>query len=200
MDVLLPGFGSAPIFVVNDGQGAFTEGPSLDWELSFVLTAELVDVDNDGYIDLLVGSHEDGGTATSVLWGDSTGTYGLANATVLPIIAGNGVIQDIDAGDIDGDGDKDLVVTRTSDGTGAPGFHQGYYLQVLVQAGPRRFNDVTIGAQTDHQDPEASSIRWVRLYDIDGDGDLDIVADEYEWRDLVWKNDGSGWFVGERMP
>ena len=77
------------------------------------------------------------GSDTQVFWGDSTGTYRHANATVFPKVAGNGVVLDIDAGDIDGDGDEDIVLTRTGDGTGALEFYQGYYLQLLEQGGAR---------------------------------------------------------------
>ena len=73
-----------------------------------MLAAEWLDVDSDGFIDLLLGGHEHEDSDTRILWGDGTGVYDDANATVTPKITGNGVVRDIDAGDIDGDGDKDL--------------------------------------------------------------------------------------------
>ena len=106
-----------------------------------------------------------------------------------------GVVLDIDAGDIDGDGDRDIVLTRTGDGTGALAFYQGYYLQLLEQRGARQFSDVTAAELGGHRDPEARSLNWVRIYDTDGDGDLDILVDDDTSQDLVWQNDGSGRFV-----
>ena len=196
IDVFLPGAsGTATLIGLNDGQGMFTEWPALEQNANFVLAAEWVDVDSDGFIDLLLGGHEHEDSDTRILWGDGTGTYTDANATPIPRVTGNGVVRDIDAGDIDGDGDRDLVVTRTGDGTGALEFYQGYYLQVLEQLGARRFADVTGSALPDHRDPEAASINWLRVYDTDGDGDLDILVDDYWSRGLLWENDGSGRFV-----
>ena len=197
VDVFLPGTGATLTRVgLNNGEGVFTEWPAVERGTGFVLAAEWVDVDRDGYVDLLLGGHEHNGPGTRILWGGSTGTYREDAATVLPAVAGNGVIRDIDAGDLDGDGDRDLVITRTGDGTGALGFYQGYHLQLLEQGGARRFNDLTATALPENRDPEARrSISWVRLHDIDGDGDLDILVDDDTSQDLVWRNDGSGSFA-----
>lgn len=196
LDVFLPGVNDTPTLVaLNDGRGTFTVWPALEQDVGFVLAAEWVDTDSDGYLDLLFGGSEHRGNDTQIFWGDSTGTYRHANAVVLPKVAGRGVVLDIDAGDIDGDGDKDLVVTRTGDGTGAYGFYQGYYLQVLKQEGARGFSNVSGATSSDPRDPEARSITWVRLYDIDGDGDLDILDDDHTSLNLVWRNDGSGRFT-----
>ena len=201
IDVFLPGAnGTATLVGLNDGQGTFTEWPALEQDVGFVLAAEWVDVDSDGYIDLLLGGHEHEDSDTQILWGDSTGAYTDANATTISKVTGNGVVLDIDAGDIDGDGDKDLVVTRTGDGTGALEFYQGYHLQLLEQRGARRFNDVTAAALPDHRGPEAGSITWVRIYDTDGDGDLDILVDDYWPGGFLWENDGSGRFVRVGTP
>ena len=204
VDVLLPAGGGAPTLVgINDGHGAFTEWPALEQGPDFVLAAEWVDVDSDGYVDLLLGGNEDENANTpadtQVFWGDSTGTYRKADGTILPRVAGNGLVLDIDAGDIDGDGDKDLVLTRTGDGTGTLGFYQGYYLQVLEQSAARRFTDVTGAALPDHRDPEARSINRIRIYDLDDDGDLDVLVDDGSWG-LEWRNDGSGRFARIGTP
>ena len=200
IDVFLPGAGGTATLVgLNDGEGTFTEWPALE-HVGFVLATEWVDVDRDGYIDLLIGGHEHEDSDTRILWGDGTGAYDDANATVIPKVTGNGVVRDIDAGDIDGDGDRDLVVMRTGDGTGALEFYQGYHLQLLEQREARRFADVTTEGLPDHRDREAASINWLRVYDTDGDGDLDILVDDYWLRDLLWENDGSGRFVRIGTP
>ncbi|WP_419949461.1 Ig-like domain-containing protein [Candidatus Palauibacter sp.] len=96
-------------------------------------------------------------------------------------------------GDTDGDGDRDLVILRTGDGT-SRGFYEGYYVQLLEQAGDRRFTDATAASIAGNEDGAAPSVRWLRIYDVDDDGDLDIVADDYSTYGLAWRNDGAGRF------
>lgn len=190
LDVFLSG---RRVLLLNAGDGRFVQGLQRVELDGFVLASELVDVDADGYVDLLVGGHEQDGGLTQILWGDSTGVYDSAKGTVLPAVEGYGVVLDIDVGDTDGDGDQELVLTRTGDGT-SRGFYRGYYVQLVEQAGGRHFTDATAESVSLHDDDAAASISWIRLYDADGDGDVDIVADDYATWNLVWKNDGAGRF------
>ena len=57
---------------------------------------------------------------------------------------------DIDVADTDGDGDRDIVVNRTGDESGA-GFYRGYYVQLLSQVGSRSFTDLTAELFEDNQ-------------------------------------------------
>ena len=184
------------VLLINDGAGRFRRSfrpVKLD---GFVLASEFVDVDADGYVDLLVGGHEQDSGLTQILWGDSTGVFDSANATVLPAVPGYGVVLDIDASDTDGDGDRDLVILRTGDGT-SRGFYDGYYVQLLEQADDRRFTDATAESISGNEDGSAPSVRWLRIYDADDDGDADIVADDYSTYGLIWRNDGNGSFQNE---
>lgn len=186
-----------PLFLLNDGSGSFQRSSIIPGGIpGFVLSAELVDVDRDGYVDILVGGHEHDGSATRIIWGGDARRYRISGRTDLPSVAGFGVVLDIDVGDTDGDGDKDIVVTRTGDGT-ATGFYQGYYLQLIENSGNRAFRDVTTSLLSGHRHDRANSIRWVRLQDVDGDGDLDMEVDDYQRRDLLWRNDGAGSFQRE---
>ena len=193
VDVFLTG---PPRFLLNDGSGSFRRGAYVDG-LGFILSTELVDVDHDGYVDLLVGGHEQDGGATRIIWGSETGRYNLSNSTVFPGVAGYGVILDMDAGDTDADGDNDIVLTRTGDDTGV-GFHQGYHVQLVENTGGRQFRDVTSSLVSENRDDQAGSIRWLHIYDVDGDGDVDLVVDDYQETELFWRNDGGGRFRRER--
>ena len=192
MDVFLTG---PPRFLLNDGSGSFRRGADVGGR-GFILSTELVDVDHDGYVDLLVGGHEQDGDTTRIIWGSETGRYSVSNSTVLPGVAGHGVILDMDVGDTDADGDKDIVITRTGDGTGI-GFYQGYYVQLVEKTGDRQFRDVTSSLVPENRD-QAGSIRWLHIYDVDGDGDVDLVVDDYQETELFWRNDGGGRFRRER--
>ncbi len=186
---------SESFFLINDGLGSFTKDTSrLDGlNESPLYTAELVDVDSDGYIDLLVAGQEPDGFSSKVLWGDRTGFYSVSKSTELPAVANNGTVIDIDVSDIDRDGDKDVVLNRTGDGAGSLEAYQGYYIQIIENSGSRSFLDIT--AQNLVAGSSSSEIwfDWIRLWDINEDGHVDIVVDDAA-RGLVWYNDGNGTF------
>ncbi|EAT13885.1 VCBS repeat-containing protein [Bermanella marisrubri] len=184
-----------PTFLINDGAGNFTTDTSRlsGLNLQDMYTAELVDVDNDGYVDLLVAGHEPAGFSSKILWGDSTGFYSTSKSTTLPAVTQNGTVIDIDVADIDLDGDKDIVLNRTGDGTGALGPYQGYYLQVVENTGNRKFVDKTQERFATGSNSSESWIDWIRLQDFNSDGHIDVVVDDAA-RNLVWYNDGSGNF------
>ena len=150
----------------------------------------MADVDRDGYADLLIGGHEQEGGATLVLRGDESGRYSVSKGTALPRVPGYGIILDLDVADGDGDGDRDIVVNRTRDGTSI-GFHQRYHVQLLENPDGRQFTATTPASIPRHVAEEAG-IRWLRVYDVDGDGDVDIAVDDYDRTHLLWRNDGTG--------
>ena len=171
-------------FLINDGQGNFTHNTDrLPRELveGGLYTAELIDIDADGYVDLFA--------AATIYWGSHTGTYRASNKTLLPN-AENGHIRwticDIDAEDIDGDDDRDIVFNRAECGA--------YYVQVIVNEGGRQFTDQTSERIEDGSYLGIHSITWIRLQDFNGDGSIDIVVKDAS-RDLVWLNNGSGHFT-----
>ena len=63
----------------------------------------------------------------------------------------------------------------------------------------RSFVDRTEQLFLDNRDAEADWILWLRIFDIDEDGDPDIFADEAS-RGLIWKNDGAGQFQHDVIP
>ncbi len=183
-----------PFFLINDGSGNFTYNilkvPDNDWidhPLFTTFTAELIDVDKDDYIDLLVEGPEQDGMDTTIHWGSSTYTYTSSNKTVLPSVIGKSEVLDIDADDIDNDGDKDIIVTRTSYN------YDGYYIQIIVNEGSRQFSDKTSERIVNGSNDRSEWIDWIRLQDYNNDGYLDIIVDD-ALRGLIWTNNGTGVF------
>lgn len=184
-------------FLVNDGTGQFTLDAGrlpAGFGTELIVAAELIDVDGDGYMDLVVGGHEFEGRATAIYWGGPDG-FASAPVTVLPAVPGYGVVIDIEADDLDGDRTRDVVITRTK----TDPFYDGYYFQILRQADRRTFADESqariVGdlATWPGAQPNTQVVVRVRTVDIDGDGSRDIVLDD-RGRGLGWVNDGQGYF------
>lgn len=199
IDVFIGGFD--PFFYVNDGSGGFSKvDDRWDGSMAKVFSAELIDVDQDGYLDLLVGAHERDGDQTAVYWGNSTGAYGASDRTLVPQVAQLGAVLDFEAADVDGDGDRDLILNRTRDGDdgAAGGFYNGRLTQLVLHDGSRAFIDATgqIDAPGTGSDPW---FPWLRTVDLNQDGDLDIVPDD-AGIGYVWVNDGAGMFTRTDWP
>jgi hypothetical protein len=190
LDVFVAGF--EPFFYVNDGTGSFEMVTNrFDRSISKIFSAELIDIDKDGFVDLLAGAHEHEGDETSIYWGSSSGTYNTDLRTIIPALNDYGTILDFDAEDFDNDGDRDLVINRT--GGGNSNFYIGSRIQLLTNNGNRSFSDQTNkidnpGADTDIWFP------WLRVQDIDSDGDLDIFPDDLDFN-FKLLNDGNGNFT-----
>jgi hypothetical protein len=156
---------------------------------SYVL---LVDLDRDADLDIVFasgGGYYEPAEAEpmAVYLNDGKASFEESSATVTGGFTGR--LRQVTAGDIDGDGDVDLV---------AP---EGYGLQpdaVLINDGkqPPRFVDE--GATRLGTSSRAGA---TRLGDLDGDGDLDLVITD--WGDTppespgtahVYLNDGAGHF------
>ena len=179
-----------PYLLLNDGNGTFVFDQSrLPRNIDhYIYTAEVIDVDDDSWPDLLFAGHEYSGRATTVYWGDHTGTYADGRKTELPAVEGQGIVVDIDAEDLDGDGLREIVLDRT---TSEP-FYQGFYIQILAGLGGREFADETERRIVGGADPDHHWFDWLRLIDLNDDGALDIFVDDCADHGLNWLNDGTG--------
>ncbi|MGH8031677.1 MAG: FG-GAP-like repeat-containing protein, partial [Luteimonas sp.] len=190
-----------PYFLLNDGQGNLTRNFNrIPAELVENLTysGELIDIDQDGFIDILIGGGESTGTRrTTIYWGNATGYYRASNKTVLPMLAGWQAVYDFAAEDIDGDGLRDLIINRN------PGSSEvtGRYFQILRQTSPRMFTDETATRMS--MDTTQEWIDYIRVQDINGDGHLDIFVDDKDFiskGDYAWINSGLGVFAPYTGP
>ena len=179
--------------LVNDGNGSFSFDQSRlpDLSRTLIFTAEILDVDGDQWPDLLLAGHEYDGQETVIYWGDATATFDDSRRTVLPAVEGQGIVVDIDAADLDGDRVREVILNRT---TSEP-FYRSFYIQILSGLGGREYADETArrivgGVQLDLR--PGGWLDWLRLIDLNGDGALDIFADDCADHGLNWLNDGSG--------
>ena len=193
-------FAQGPLyFLLNDGQGHFTvDTTRLPLSLLDALSSELIDIDYDGNLDLIIEGWQGApGALTEIFWGNGTGFYSDADKTVLPGDAEFWNVYDIDAEDINHDGLRDLVITRTTGGSG------GFYFQMLMQTSRRVFADESLPRLIHDRNTwignNGDPVYWIRLVDVTGDGEPDIVYDGAgtggSSRLLGWANDGNGYFT-----
>ena len=166
----------------NDGDGVFTDY-SHHWlpPLAAATTSlALGDVDGDGDLDLVCGNAGPWGQSNLLLLNDGTGR--LLDATAASLPPDHDVTTAIALGDVDGDGDLDLVCGNTS--------WLAAQNRLYLNDGSGRFRDVTANQLPVHADPTQAVV----LADFDGDGDLDIVFGNRS-SDRLLRNDGRGTFT-----
>jgi len=128
-------------------------------------TVELFDMNNDGLLDLLLGGRE---KLRVIL--NSGGTFNRATAINIPIDPGL-ALMDFAFLDFDGDGKADILTLSNKD------LYQGYSLRLYLNRGKTFVNATKDYFNTFEEKGTNTWIKWIRLFDQDKDGDLDIVAD-----------------------
>lgn len=174
----------------NDGAGSFhdatDERPLPDDSLGQQGPVVFGDLDGDGDADALVAAAtaSSSGTLTLLLWrNDGLGGFADQTLACLPRIFGG--VPALALGDVDGDGDLDVVV-------GHGGASAGRTLRLLRNDGGTSFPDVTRGRL-----PLVSgNISSIVGADFDGDGDRDLLVAAGSANRLL-RNDGTGTFTDD---
>ncbi|MEZ5024045.1 MAG: FG-GAP-like repeat-containing protein [Chitinophagales bacterium] len=139
------------------------------------------DFNGDGLLDAAIGNHSGTGQLFIRLQGVG-GTF-TPNGT---LTNGDGRVRQVAAGDMDNDGDLDLLVS-----TGG-----GANLHIYANDGAGNFSLWQQGGSAVGGRPALTgfnSTEYATWIDADGDGDLDIIADNNS-NILLFDNDGTGIF------
>ncbi len=146
----------------------------------------LIDVDGDGDNDLFVANEEDNRLLINL--GD--GSFADETEDRLPAVSSES--READAADIDGDGDLDIVVANVRFNRDVSPANR-----LLLNDGAGVFADVTADAVTGPANADSSFT--VRFFDVDGDGDPDVLSPINDLGDggsiELWENQGDGTFV-----
>ncbi|MHC5209165.1 MAG: FG-GAP repeat domain-containing protein [Planctomycetota bacterium] len=171
---------------LNNGSGVFSAAHGQLNVANF--NAKMViaeDFDGDGDPDLMYASGSMG-HPPRLLLNDGTGNFTDVTATNLPVLALRSF--GICAGDVDDDGDLDVVLTDGGTFGGIPS-----QARLLLNDGGATFTDVT----ATHMPVDLYNAQDVTLLDFDGDFDVDIVLSgkgQSGKRGRLYLNDGTGHF------
>lgn len=143
------------------------------------------DVDGDGDLDLFTGGAYQ--TQAKLFLNNGGGTWTDASAQLPQQLTS---IGDAELGDVDGDGDLDIVIVDWgTQGPGTPGYAGGP-TRLYLNDGAGHF---TIGSMPDQL------IKWswdITLADVDNDWDLDVLVSCKECtQSYLFTNDGAGHFT-----
>ncbi|MEM7371952.1 MAG: FG-GAP-like repeat-containing protein [Bacteroidota bacterium] len=179
-DVYVPNTAGVNFFYQNDGNGRFSRiesGP----ELGPVLNSSGAcwgDYDNDGDLDLFVANAS--GANNGLYRNNGDGTFTAISGD--PVVTDGGHSHGASWGDLDNDGDLDLVVGNDQDKVNF------YYLNNGDGTFSRAYSKAVL---------ETENSLAIATADYDNDGDLDIyVANHADQANSLYRNDlsnGSAW-------
>jgi hypothetical protein len=133
----------------------------------------IADFDRDGFDDILDGAS--GATYNKTFFRRNLGLWGPWAVTEIPQPTGVGWYQDVNTGDLDRDGDTDLVFSYSH----ADGDLSGVVWLARVDGDQWERREIS--------GPAGTKFDNVELYDVDGDGDLDaITTEQIEQLGIVW--------------
>jgi len=198
-DVVVPNCGgffanpSAQPFRIfrNDG-GTFVDATLASLGVNPTLAVRVVaigDIEGDGDLDLFLASAD--GTLDRLMVNDGSGAFTDQTSLRLPA---NTASRSAAArfGDVDGDGDLDLLVTQGYATSDIP------YARLYDNDGSGVFT-LTAGQIPTSGGTDPDDIDFV---DIDRDFDLDVLINAHVGPSSLWRNDGSGTFtdVSSQLP
>ena len=158
--------------LLGDGAAGFTAASGSPFTVAAPSDLELGDVNADGRLDVVTVNQTAG--TVGVLLGDGDGTFTAAPGS--PFSAGSGA-RSLALGDIDSDGDLDVVTANWSAGT----------VSRLLGDGTGAFTSGgTLSA--------GSNVTVVTLGDLDDDGNLDLVVLNASNQCYIYLGDGLGSF------
>lgn len=153
------------LLYMNDGQGRFEPSRALAGRAGYGLGVVLFDADGDGDLDIFVANDSSPNHLFINMGGGRFVETGLMRGVALSIVGTSQAGMGVDAGDLDGDGLSDLVITNFSDDVNNlfRNDGDGFFSEWSYKSGLAVASFPMLG--------------WsVLLEDFDLDGDLDVFV------------------------
>lgn len=147
-------------------------------------TVELFDINDDGALDLFLGS-----SGTLRVIPNKNGEFDRANAISFTVDS-TLELMDIAFIDLNFDGRKDVLTISNKKG------YNGYGLRLYLNTTKGFVEDTKSYFDITEEEGKSAWIKWIRLFDYDQDGDVDVVADGLfgdlngnKGRRIYWRNE-----------
>jgi len=170
-----------PRLFINGGAGVFTDAPTTQFPttaLAEQMDCVFGDVDNDLDLDLHVGTRASGANSSQLWINNGAGTFAKLNPFVT-----DATCYSYDFGDMDGDGDLDLIGVNA--GT------SNTELLLRNSANGATWTNVSSQISPNPTVDDNDS----RFIDYDNDGDLDLLVAALGGPDRMYRNGGTGVFT-----
>jgi hypothetical protein len=154
-----------PTIYINNGNRKFTLSKSNTINFSQTdgyMTMELYDIDNDSFLDMILGN---GGIIKII-----KNKNGIFDISTVKTINNDGMPLSFIFYDFNKDGVVDILTNNTYD-------YNGYNLKLYISNGNDYIEDTEKYFSKTKNTSSRTWIKWIRMFDVDKDGDLDIVGD-----------------------
>jgi hypothetical protein len=192
LDIIVSGYtnlGYLSELYINNGTGIFTLAAGTAFAGANYASVKFLDIESDGDLDVLIAGTDGSSTFTNLYTNDGSGTFSLVTGTPFSGCQ----LGKIDAADVDGDGDMDVVVV---------GFDGANELAIIY---------LNNGSGTFTASPASFiglAYSSAQLIDFDLDSDVDLIISGYNGvtasrQTILYLNDGTGAFspvVGTPFP
>lgn len=162
-----PNIDRESVFLINDGFGNFSIDEEIFKTPTPPVTSELFDLDNDGYLDLIISGDAGDETPTRIYWGNGVNFSEERTDIIAQHDNTFQDVYDIDIYDLNSDSFNDIILLRFDYRTN----HS--YIQIIINSNNDTFTDQTTEL-INNIDNKAHNIVWLSLFDIDNDGYIDL--------------------------
>lgn len=188
LDIFYGGWNGQSIYYMeNNGGGSFGQRQTITTDTEDVNTIILGDFDGDGLLDLAATYK-----TNHFSWYKNTTTVStISFIEQTPISTGLRGAYGAAAGDMDGDGDLDVIGIASANNAGDLWLY--YNTGTGFSTDPDYYHNIVGDGTGNDKVKEAKS---VAVGDIDGDGDLDVIVTAEQNNKITWyRNNGTNSFV-----